>query len=441
MRNNADVIILGAGIVGCSIAFALSKRGYKTLNIDALPAAGYGSTSHSSAVIRPIYSHITSCAIAHESRSIWKEWENFIDADDERGYAKYSECGGLVLVKDDDFTPYQSSLDAMSAVGVQFDILNERQIRESYPGIALDAFGPPRRLQEEDFGEVKEGRITSAILVEAAGYVSDPQLASHNLQIAAQNRGAEFLFNQKVVKIEQSSDEVKAVCLQNGERLAASIVINATGPHSKGINQLAGIELKINTQSVKHEVAYLEAPSSHFSKTEKFIVDFDAGVYTRPDGKDILIGSADPECDVIDVVDPDDYDAGFTEQWTVQAYRTAQRFPDLGISNTARGTVGIYDVSEDWIPIYDRSELNGFYLAMGTSGNQFKNAPLIGEIMAQIIEQDGYCSDHVGRLKSGVDGGHDTNPATLYLAHIDRNVCLDFFSRNRQLQSTSTVLA
>jgi len=429
LPHKADVIILGAGIVGCSIAYALSKRGHNTLNVDALPAAGYGSTSHSSAVIRPIYSHITSCAVAHESRFIWKEWEKFIDAEDERGYAKYTECGGLVLVKDDDFGPYQASLDAMSAVGVSFDILDETHLRKYYPGIALDSFGPPKRLGDKDFGEVTKGSITSAILVPAAGYVSDPQLASHNLQIAAEKRGGEFVFNQKVVKIEYANGEVKGVCLQNGERIDANIVVNATGPHSKGINQLAGIDLKINTQAVKHEVVYLESPTSHFSKTEKFIVDFDAGIYTRPDGKDILIGSADPECDAIDTVDPDNYDPGFTEQWTVQAYRTAQRFPDLGISNTARGTVGIYDVSEDWIPIYDQSELSGFYVAMGTSGNQFKNAPLIGEIMAQIIEQE------------GKNGGHDTNPAELYLPHIDKRVSLAFFSRNRELQSTSTVLA
>lgn len=429
MSDKTDVIILGAGIVGCSIAFALSKRGYKTRNVDTLPAAGYGSTSHSSAVIRPIYSHITSCAIAHESRSIWKEWETFIDAEDERGYAQYTECGGLVLVKNDDFTPYQASLDAMSATGVSYDILNETQLREFYPGIVLDSFGPPKRLREEDFGEATQGHITSAIHVPAAGYVSDPQLASHNLQKAAESRGAEFLFNQKVVKIEYTHDEVKGVRLENGEYLTANIVVNATGPHSKGINQLAGIELKIDTQAVKHEVVYLQSPPSHFAKTDKFIVDFDAGVYTRPDGKDILIGSADPECDAVDTVDPDNYNAGFTEQWTVQAYRTAQRFPDLGISNTARGTVGIYDVSEDWIPIYDRSELNGFYLAMGTSGNQFKNAPLIGEIMAQIIEQETQ------------SGGHDKNPASLYLKHINKSVNLAFFSRNRQLQSTSSVLA
>ena len=125
-------------------------------------------------------------------------------------------------------------------------------------------------------------------------------------------------------------------------------------------------------------------------------------------------------------MDPDSYFDSFTEQWTLQTLRAAQRFPDLAIPNTARGTVGIYDVSEDWIPIYDRTEIDGYFVAIGTSGNQFKNAPLIGEVMAQIIERGDQ---------------HDTSPASLSLQHIQREIDLGFFSRHRTVQNLSGVLA
>jgi sarcosine oxidase, subunit beta len=431
MENNFDVIIIGAGVVGCSIAFALSKRGLKTLNVDSLPASGYGSTSHSSAVVRPIYSHVTSCAIAHECRFIWNQWADFLEVEDDRGMASYNECGGMVLIRQGEEHLYEANLTAMSEVGVEYQLLNAKDLEELYPGISLKSYGPPRPIQDKEFGEPTGGAITSALLVPASGYVSDPQLASHNLQIAAENRGAAFLFNRKVASIPTPHDCVSGVLLETGETINSNFVINATGPHSGIVNEMAGVrdQLKITTKPLRHEVVYLPATARHFENGGRFLVDTDTGVYQRPDGQDMLIGSADPECDPHVIVDPDNYDSSFTEQWTLQAHRAAQRFPEMGISNTARGTVGIYDVSDDWIPIYDKCDLPGFYLAIGTSGNQFKNAPLIGELMAEIMTKE-------------LEGrNHDEEPATLRLKHIDRGICLDFYSRNREVQSTYGVMA
>ncbi|MFP6809104.1 MAG: FAD-dependent oxidoreductase [Pseudomonadales bacterium] len=429
--NKYDVVTIGAGVIGCSIALALSKRGLRTLNVDSLPAAGYGSTSHSSAIIRPIYSHLTSCAIAHESRFLWQDWQNFLGVVDDRGFAQYTECGGIVLIREGEEHLYEDNLSSMSAVGVEYELLNASEIEKLYPGITLTSFGPPKTLADEKFGQTSGGKITSAILVPAAGYVSDPQLASHNLQMAAKNHGADFMFNAPVSTVITDKNVAGGVVLKNGDVISSGITINASGPHSSIINQMAGIadSLKITTRAVRHEVVYLPADARHFQMGGRFLVDTDAGFYQRPDGADLLIGTTDPECDGMNVVNPDHYNASFTEQWTLQAYRAAQRFPELGISNTARGTVGLYDVSDDWIPIYDKSDLGGFYLAIGTSGNQFKNAPLAGEIMAEIIVRD----------RNG--GNHDTEPASLHLPHLQRTVGLDFYSRNRTIQATTSVMA
>ncbi|MFT7245397.1 MAG: sarcosine oxidase subunit beta [Candidatus Azotimanducaceae bacterium] len=416
-----QVVIIGAGVVGCSIAFALAKRGFKTLNIDKLPAAGYGSTSHSSAIVRPIYSHTTSAAIAHESRSYWQDWENFIGPDAPGGYAQYHECGGLVLIREGDEKQYEANLTAMAAVGVDYQMIDQQQLNVLYPGICLDSFGPPKTLRDEHFGEATTGQISSAILVEAAGYVSDPQQAAQNLAFAANCQGSEFQYGCEVVEINH-----KQLTLDSGESISFDLLINAAGPHSGRINNLMGVELPIQTRPLRHEVAYVSANNQHFKNGARFLVDLDCGVYQRPDGADMVIGSADPDCDGEDQVDPDSYFDSFTEQWTLQTLRAAQRFPDLAIPNTARGTVGIYDVSEDWIPIYDRTEIDGYFVAIGTSGNQFKNAPLIGEVMAQIIERGDQ---------------HDTRPASLFLQHIEREIDLGFFSRQRTVQNLSGVLA
>ena len=63
-------------------------------------------------------------------------------------------------------------------------------------------------------------------------------------------------------------------------------------------------------------------------------------------------------------------------------WRAALRIPTLCIPNTAQGIVDLYDVTPDWNPIYDKSSLPGYYMAIGTSGNQFKNAPVVGDLMA-----------------------------------------------------------
>jgi len=256
-------------------------------------------------------------------------------------------------------------------------------------------------------------------------------LASHNLQFAAESKGAEFRFNCTVCEIISTTTGVKGVRLEDGSEVLADTIVNAAGPYSSRANQLAGIhhKMKISTVPQRHEVAYLRTPKRHFGPGSNIVFDIDSGVYMRPDGVDTLIGSADPDCDPPVVVDPDNYNTSFTDQWTLQAYRAAQRFPEFGISNTARGTVGVYDVTDDWVPIYDKTDLPGFYLAIGTSGNQFKNAPLIGEIMAQIISV-------------GWEGhDHDKRPATLSLGILDREVCLDFYSRLREKNAIQSVMA
>jgi len=420
-----DAIVIGAGVIGCSISLALARRGIKTLNVDALPAAGYGSTSHSSAIVRPFYSHETSCALAHEARHRWLGWREFLDYAPEP-VARYVETGGLVLVRNGTEHLYENNLAMLDKVGVEFHRLSPQEIKKIYPGISLAAFGPPKCQHEEGFGEPVSGNITSGIFIPASGYVSDPQLAARNLQVAAEHEGSTFSFNVRVTNILREGGVISGVELDRGDIIRAPMVVNAAGPHSFAINDLAGItsSLKIKTKPHRHEVAYLKAPFG-YQQNAGFIVDLDAGVYQRPDSGDMLIGSADPNCDPPDVVNPDDYNDQFTAQWTTQAIRAAQRWPELGIENNARGTVGLYDVSDDWIPIYDRTDLPGFYLAIGTSGNQFKNAPVVGDLMADVIEN---------RV-------HDSAPSLMNLTNLKRSIDLSFYSRHRDVQETASVMA
>lgn len=426
-----DVVIIGAGVIGSSIAYSLAKAGVRTLNIDALPAAGYGSTSHSSAVIRPLYSHVEAAALAHEARHRWLDWAGFLEAGKDEPLALYNECGMVSLLTEggDDAS---AACDAMTAAGVFWEHLGVSALEERFPGMSLQSYAPVKQRGDEAFGQDNGGRVTGAIHIAQAGFVNDPALAAQNLKAAAERNGAAFRFNTKVVSINRDETRVQGITLDDGTAISAPVLVNASGPHSSKINDLAGQSacLAITTKALRHEIVYLPWPGPLATPGARSVItDLDTGVYTRPDGADMLVGTLDPPCDTPDIVDPDDYNSEFTDHWTTQAWRAGQRFPDLQISGQARGTVGLYDVSDDWIPIYDKTDLGGYYMAVGTSGNQFKNAPVIGDLMTRIILE----------CEKGHD--HDRDPLTLSLPVLGRNITLSHYSRLRDVQETANVLA
>jgi sarcosine oxidase subunit beta len=426
-----DAVIIGAGIIGCSIALALARKGYRTLNVDRLPAAGYGSTSSSAAIIRPYYSTVEGTALAYEGHFYWRDWQAFLGAtaDDEGPLASYVQCGCLVLMP-----PGEDRLMAtrrtLETVGVPFDVLDPAALAARMPAMTLASFAPPKRIDDPAFGVSNDGTLGGAIFCPTGGYITDPQLACRNLQAAAVAHGAQFRFNTDVTSILSDGGRVSGIMLANGVRIAAPVVVNAAGPHSSQVNGLAGVAdtMAIKTAAMKQEVVHVPAPPGFdYERDGSVITDGDSGVYFRPEvGNHVLIGSLEPACDTLEWTDADGFDSALTEQSTNQLWRAAQRFPTLGIPNSVQGFAAMYDVSSDWIPIYDRSDLEGYYMAVGTSGNQFKNAPVVGEMMAALIE---YCSN---------GGDHDEKPLNFKLRHIGRSISMAFCSRRRAVHSTSS---
>jgi glycine/D-amino acid oxidase-like deaminating enzyme len=158
--------------------------------------------------------------------------------------------------------------------------------------------------------------------------------------------------------------------------------------------------------------------------------DLDLGTYVRSGpGGITLVGGTEPECDELEWVEADKVDevnmTRTVEVFESQTYRFARRFPAAQIPSTPVGVVGVYDVSSDWTPIYDKTDVPGFYVAIGTSGNQFKNAPGAGLIMAHLINQ----------VEKGAD--HD-NQAVVYQCTKSKSaINLGTFSRKRARNLTS----
>ncbi|MGE0555328.1 MAG: NAD(P)/FAD-dependent oxidoreductase [Gemmatimonadales bacterium] len=430
VTNDYDVIVIGAGIIGVCVGFELAKRGHKTLNVDKLPAAGYGSTSNTCAIIRLHYSTPNGVAMARESYYYWLDWGRYLGVADEAGLAKYVNTGCLVN-KNERNKYLVNVIRSLDELHVPYEDLDAAGIARRFPWLDTRSYGPPVAMDDERFGTPTGEQVRGAIYVPESGYVDDPQLACHNVQRACEAHGGTFRFNATVAEIVKEGGRVAGVKLADGTTARAPVVVNVAGPHSFVINRMAGVEsgMNIKTRALKQEVCHVPAPEGmSYNQVAPLISDGDVGCYSRPEtGNHVLIGSEDPPCDVLEWVDdPDNYNKNFTNQWKTQVMREAQRIKGLAVPNQTQGLVDLYDVADDWIPIYDKSDLPGFFMAVGTSGNQFKNAPVAGKLMAELIE----------RVEAGHD--HDRDPVTVGLPYTRRVCDLGFFSRRRTVNPDSS---
>lgn len=429
MSDACEVLIIGAGVIGAATALELSRQGVKTLSVDKVGAAGHGSTSASCAIIRLYYSTEESCALAYENWFYWTDWAGYLGHEDPRGMAEYRDVGALVTkcAANDELS---DAARLMDAIGAPYEHWSIEKMATRMPFLDPRTYAEAKRPEDPGFGAPAGGEIGGAIFFPRSGYVTDPALAAQNLEHAARREGAEFLYNAEVAEILIEGGRAAGVRLADGRVIKAGAVVNVAGPHSSKINKMAGVfdEMAIKTAALRHEVAHVPAPPGWNAMTDGMVTsDSDIATYARPEqGNFILAGSEDPACDTREWVDADTFEPELSEQARIQAMRLAQRYGGLPIPNQVKGVVGLYDVTEDWAPIYDKTALPGFYVAIGTSGNQFKNAPVVGKMMAKLITE----------CEAGRD--HDADPIPFRFENVGREISIGFFSRNREINAASS---
>jgi sarcosine oxidase subunit beta len=297
-------------------------------------------------------------------------------------------------------------------------------VRKRWPAFETGKFYPPKSIEDPAFADDPYDQL-SALFDPLSGFMDDPMLAAHNLAHAAKAHGAEFRFNTEVVDVLRNDNRAAGVVLKSGERIEAPIVINAAGPHAAKINKLAGVydEMKVKHQPLRQEVFSPPAPKGfRLEDNAPIVADLDLGQYFRPHMGDLLnVGTTEPACDPLHFIeDADNWNDNTTPEFAERVMlRLARRLPDFGIPLKTLGIGALYDVSDDWIPLYDKTSVDGFFMACGTSGNQFKNAPLVGKFMRVLIEAQ----------EQGID--HDVTPLTVTGDFTGKEIHLDAFSRLR----------
>ncbi|SRR5579875_952811 len=430
MPVTADVIVVGAGVIGAAAALELAKAGLQVVVVDKTGGPGFGSTSASSAVVRFNYSTWDAVATAWESKHCWEKWAEHLQVRDESGLARFVRTGKVML--DVPPVPHDRVTALFDRAGVPYEVWDAVALKARVPGIDPSRHWPPKPVDDEAFFAEPAGQL-GGLYTPDAGFVDDPQLAAHNLAAAAMARGAEFVFNRAVTGVEQLGGRVSGVRLSDCTRVAAPVLVNAAGPWSGAVNRLAGVggEFTVKVRPMRQEVHQVTAPPgyNHGTRLGPVIADLDLGIYLRPASPDfLLIGGTEPACDPLEWIDdPDQANPRVTaSRFRAQVTRAARRLPGLTVPNTPVGIAGVYDVAEDWTPIYDRTNLDGFYVAMGTSGNQFKNAPLVGRFIALLVD--------------GVEAGHDHDrePLRYTCEHTGHMINLGAFSRMRPPNKNSS---
>lgn len=414
-------------MIGCSIAYRLATAGQRVVVVDRGPAAGAGSTSASSAIVRFHYSTLDGVIASWESKHLWEHWEDFLDGGDEAGLARFHQPGVLVIDPPGEARAV-AVLGLFDKVGVPYTTFTTDELAAAYRGLDTGRYWPPKAVSDDGFWSGPDGGIC-AYLTPDGGFVDDPQLAAHNLMVAAVRKGAQFRFRTQVDRVLSSGGKVHGVGLAGGETISAPVVVNAAGPFSARLNEMAGVIDEfavITTRALRQEVHVVPAPEDfRLGHGGTVVNDGDLGTYFRPHpGDTITIGGLEPECDpLVWVDDPDTYDPNPTVgMWEAQVLRTARRVPGVKVPSRPTGVAALYDVTPDWVPIYDRTGLDGFYVAVGTSGNQFKNAPLAGRLMEALIE---------------AGPSHDTRPVRYRCEVTGNEIDMAHYSRLRTPAQTS----
>lgn len=438
MTTTADVVVVGAGVIGAAVALELARSGRQVVCVDKAAGPGQGSTSASSAVVRFNYSTHAGVATAWEAKHCWERWADHLQLPEVSRTAEPVRLAefrrtGLVML-DVPVAPRDRVLPLFDDVGVPYEEWDPPTLRARVPGIDVGSYWPPKRVEDEEFWAGPRGEL-GAFFTPDAGHVDDPQLAAVNLAAAAERAGARFLFRATVTEVPRHAGRVAGVVLSGGMRIDAPVVVNVAGPWSTACNRMAGVgaDFTIDVRPMRQEVHRVADPEPSRLSPLPVVADLDLGVYARgTPGGGLLVGGTEPACDDLQWVDDvDAVDLNPTVPiFRAQVTRLARRLPAVGVPDRPTGVVGVYDVAQDWTPIYDRTELDGFYVAMGTSGNQFKNAPVAGRLMAALIDA----------VESGHD--HDGQPVIFVGEHTGQRIDLGAFSRKRPVNvaTTGTVL-
>ncbi|MDP1779086.1 MAG: FAD-dependent oxidoreductase, partial [Anaerolineales bacterium] len=354
MTQTYDAIVIGAGVMGASIAFHLAERGLKTAILERKTVAS-GATGYSSGLVRMHYD------LAAESELVFASYKKYFSNWKERvgGECGFINTGFLKIVKREYEDKLRGNVANQQRIGINTSVISAAEVKELFPDLATDHF---------DFAAYEPD----------SGY-ADATLTTNSFLESAKRNGATLIQNCEVTAIRTASGKVTGVSTTQGD-FDAPIVINAAGRWAKQIASLAGVEVPLETWT--HDVAFLHRPPS-LGKIPAVIDDI-ISCYFRPEGSALILAASEDDSlrDESPETDEQTPSPKFIENLIDNMVRRIPKIEESGLQSIHVGRDGL---TPDQRAIYSAAGPNGFYLACGLSGTGFKTSPAAGACLAELI--------------------------------------------------------
>jgi sarcosine oxidase subunit beta len=353
MPDTADVIIVGAGVHGASLAFHLARRGVKPIVLEKKFIAA-GATGRSSGLVRMHYDVRQDAELAWVSFQYFLNWKEMVG-----GESGFTRTGFIQIVAREDVEKLKANAAMHQDIGIPVMLIKADDVRRLAPSFTTDD-------------------IELAAYEPESGYAMPSDTANAFIS-AAKEKGARLVQDCAVTGIVVSGGKVKGVQTAQG-RFDAPAVVNAAGAWAGKINEMVGLELLYDTW--RHDTMFIARPPQ-IGPSHPAVIDFANEMYFRPEGNLTLVGLEDgnPLGESPDS-DTDHVKKGFVERGID---RICKRIPIMenGALHSAHG--GYDGITPDQHPMLGAAGPDGFYLDCGFSGTGFKTSPAVGLCMSELI--------------------------------------------------------
>ena len=354
MKSSADVVIVGGGCLGASVAYHLAVHDVTdVVLVEREPQLGTGSTGRNAGGFRHQFSHAANIALSKESIALLADFEAVV------GYPiDFWPDGYLFLLSSEaSVEAFRRNVTLQREHGIVVDWLSADDAAALCPGLNVDG-------------------VLAATYCADDG-IADPNGVTMGFAKAAQARGVEIRRGSEVTAIEAEAGRVAAVGTSEG-RIVTGCVVNAAGPWAREVGAMAGVAVPVTPERRHIFIAQLrpgDLPSSRL-----MVIDFESTFYFHREGGGLLFGMGDPE-------EQPGFDTTVRWDFLPKVIDVAvRRLPALADAAVAHAWAGLYEMTPDHNPIIGpAAERAGFYTVAGFSGHGFQHSPAAGRIIADMI--------------------------------------------------------
>ena len=357
MSEVADAVVIGAGVIGASIAYHLAKAGVRKVVVVEKRFQAAGATGKSSGLVRMHYDNEPECRLAWVSFGYFRNWSEVVGGD-----CGFQGTGFLRIVPRELADRLRANVAMQQRLGIQTELISAEEVARLVPSMCTDDF---------DIAAYEPN----------SGY-ADPTTTAASFLERARGMGVRLLQETTVTGIHTQAGRVSQVVTDGGV-ITTPIVVNAAGAWGARIGAMVGVELPI--QGWRHQVIYLQRPAE-LAEPHPAVIDDITAQYFRPEtGQLTLVGLEDGN----EVgVDPDNYREGMDLEFVPRAgQRICRRIPAMSGAGVVSGQAGCDGLTPDQRAIMDQAGPEGFYVAVGFSGTGFKISPAVGACMAELISK------------------------------------------------------